>query len=811
MPVREQNLYFNRGHTRLICQPRYGFHIGSGCDKWRCVPTSTPMKHLFLWLGLISACFPLYGQYVTLNGYVRAAESGEALVGSTVRIGKQGTYSNRYGFFSLTLPQGEYKLLTAYIGFVTDTLSVVLDQDLTLDIRLQEGGQTTDEVVISASKSAYAREVVSPQMSQISLDIDDLKLVPTIAGEADVLKVIQLLPGVTKGGEGTTSILVRGGDPDQNLILLDESVVYNVSHLFGFFSVFNPDALKDLTLIKGGFPAQYGGRLSSVLDINMNEGNQRCYNVKGGIGLLSSRLTVEGPIVKDKASFSVSGRRTYIDQVLGVVGINVPYYFYDLNAKVNARVGEKDRIFLSAYLGDDILSASGATDVDSVEVDVGEVGFGFRLGNLTTTLRWNHLFSDKLIANNYLIITRYKYDINGTEGDNSIFVGSNVVDIGLKSDYSYYPSPLLTFRWGGQYIRHRFRPNVISAQGDISGFINVQEVPSIFADELAIYGQHEWQIQDQLKVQYGLRLSASLVPNKTYVGPEPRASVVYILNDQHSFKAGYALMRQYLHLVSSSTVALPTDLWYPVTATVRPQRAHQVAGSYTHHFEKPGLLLTVEGYYKWMFNLTEYREGANLILNNNFEDELLQGKGISYGGEFLLKRDEGRIRGWIGYTLSYTRRQFDELNGGNWFWAKYDRRHDVSVVAIFKLNDRIDLSAVYTFLSGARFTPQIGQYLVPTPDLTGVELIPIYSDRNAVRSTSAQRFDLNLTLRNRPTKRFRSSFTFGVYNLFNAPTPISIRTNYSPEQGVFYDQPSFLGRVLSIAWNFDINFCRNKK
>lgn len=769
------------------------------------------MKRLYLlgilWIG----CLSLQAQSYTISGYVKEAYTGEALVGSTVKVGKQGAYTNRYGFFSLTLPRGEYELQASYIGFVTDTLSVALTQNLSLDIRLVEGGQTTDEVLISASKSAYAREVQSPQMSQINLDVEDLKLVPTIAGEADLMKVIQLLPGVTKGGEGTTSILVRGGDPDQNLILLDEAVVYNVSHLFGFFSVFNPDALKDLSVIKGGFPAQYGGRLSSVLDINMNEGNQACFGVKGGIGLLSSRLTVEGPIVKDRASFSISARRSYIDQVFALINVPVPYYFYDLNAKVNAKIGEKDRLFLSAYLGDDVLTAPNQTGTDSLEEEIGDIGFGFRLGNLTTTLRWNHLFGPRLFANNSLIFTRFKYDINGSVGENSIFVGSNVIDVGLKSDVSYYPTPAHTLKFGGQYIRHQFRPNVISAQGDISQFIENQEVTPLVAHEIALYGQHEWKAAENLVVQYGLRLTGAVVPNKVYLGPEPRASVVYILDDQNSFKAGYSLMRQYLHLVSSSTVSLPTDLWYPVTETVRPQRAHQVAGSYTHHFEGPGILLTVEGYHKWMYNLTEYREGANLILNNNFEDELLQGDGTSYGGEVLVKRDEGRIRGWIAYTLAYTQRQFDELNGGVPFWAKYDRRHDLSVVAIFQLNDRMDISAVYSYLSGARFTPQIGQYLVPTPDLTSVEIIPIYSARNAIRMTAATRFDLSLTIRNKPTKKLRSSFTLGVYNLFNAPTPISISTRYTPERGIYYTQPSFLGRVLSIAWNFDLNFCEDKK
>ncbi|MCI4669852.1 MAG: TonB-dependent receptor [Bacteroidia bacterium] len=751
----------------------------------------------------------LWAQNFTISGHVQDAESGEALLGSAVMVlpGKKGVYTNNYGFFSLTLPKGKYQLLSSFIGYETDTQTVILDQNRPLEIKLKAVGTQVEEVVISAAKEAYANEVKSPQMSSINLQMKNLKLVPTIGGEVDIMKVIQLLPGVTKGGEGTTSILVRGGDPDQNLILLDEAVVYNVSHLFGFFSVFNPDALKDLTIIKGGFPGQYGGRLSSVLDINMNEGNLKSYHVKGGIGLLSSRLTVEGPIVKEKASFSLSGRRTYIDQVLGLINVPVPYYFYDVNAKANVKLGDKDRIFWSAYLGDDVLYTPDLEDQgdpnDTSGVGDLNAGFGFRLGNLTSTLRWNHLFSERLFSNTSLIFNRFKYDITGNVLNNSIFIGSSVLDLSLKSDFGFYRNPEQTIRFGGQYIRHRFRPNVISAQGDISQIIENSEVNNIFADEIAIYGQYDWQMTENLKIAGGLRISGAVVPKRVYASPEPRFSAVYTLDDKNSFKAGYALMRQYLHLVSSSTVALPTDLWYPVTADVKPQTAHQVAASYTHHFEKINSLLTVESYYKWMYNLTEYREGANLILNNNFESELLQGDGRSYGFELLLKRDEGRINGWIGYTLSFSQRFFEELNEGKPFWAKYDRRHDLSVVTIWKATDQISISAVYTYLSGARFTPQVGQYLTPNPSLTGVETIPIFAERNSTRLTAANRVDLNLVFANKPRKKFRSEWHFSCYNLLNSPTPIRVNLTFDPERGYVYEQPSFLGRLPSIAWNFE--------
>jgi hypothetical protein len=774
------------------------------------------MKQFFfrsLWWLLTGLPGLLWAQSYTVSGYLRDAESSETLIGGTILepAERRGTLSNNYGFYSLTLPAGTYQLVFSYIGYLPDTQTVVLTENRQRTIDLQPQPSTSEEVNIYGSQDAYEREVSSPQMSQVTLSVKQLKYIPSIAGEPDLMKVVQLLPGVTKGGEGTTSILVRGGDPDQNLILLDEAVVYNVSHLFGFFSIFNPDALKDLTVIKGGFPAQYGGRLSSVLDITMNEGNLREYHVKGGIGLLSSRLTVEGPIVKERGSFSLSGRRTYIDQVLKLVNVPVPYYFYDVNAKANYQLGEKDRLYLSAYLGDDVLYTPELGDGVVVDSDstggaddgLGDFDFGFRLGNLTSTLRWNHLFNERLFSNTSFIFTRFQYDINGSFAGNEIFIGSEVMDLGLKSDFGYFINPDHTLRFGGQAIQHRFRPNVVSAAGDISQLIEDRAVDPLYATELSLYAQHEWQVARAVRVNYGLRLSAAAVPNAWYPNVEPRASMVWVVNPKNSFKLGYSRMVQYLHLVASSTVALPTDLWYPVTETIKPQSSHQVAASYTHHFEALRSIFTVESYYKSMRNLTEYREGANLILNDNFQDELLQGDGEAYGLELLLKRDEGRLSGWIGYTLAFSKRYFEELNQGNPYWAKYDRRHDLAVVAIWRLADRWSLSGVYTYLSGPRFTPQVGQYLTPKPALDGVEVVPIYSARNEVRLTATNRFDINLALRNKVIKRLKSEWTFGCYNVFNAPTPIRVNINYDPGRGLFYTQPSFLGRVISLAWNFE--------
>lgn len=761
---------------------------------------SSPLRRLLLCFVILSAQ-QLSAQTYTLSGSVSDAASGEALISATIRLVGQpiGTLSNNYGFYSLSLPAGSYKVAFAYVGYRTDTLVLRLDQNTRYDARLREQSLQAEEVLISASKGRNEEEVKSPQMSQINLKIKDLMMLPSLGGEMDIMKVVQLLPGVTKGGEGTTSILVRGGDPDQNLILLDEATVYNVSHLFGFFSVFNPDALKDLNLVKGGFPAQYGGRLSSVMDISTREGDMYDYHLHGGIGLLSSRLSVEGPIVKERASFIVSGRRSYIDAVFKPFGLTIPYYFYDLNAKVNYKISDKDRIYFSSYLGNDVLYTPRELRSDSADLGL---DFGFKLGNFTNTLRWNHLFSSKHFSNLSLINTRFQYDIQGKFANNSIFIGSNVTDFGLKADLSYFPDPDNTIRYGGQVIQHIFRPNIIIAQGEFADLID-QQRPLLLSQEIALYGQHERVFSKHFRLNYGLRLSGAAVSGAFYFRPEPRAAAALILNERFSFKGSYARMAQYMHLVSSSTVALPTDLWYPVTDQIKPQLSDQLAAGMTWNLPGIGCLLTVEGYHKWMNNLTEYREGANLILNDNFESELLQGKGRAWGAELLLKRDEGRLTGWIGYTLSFSQRHFPELNNGKPFWARYDRRHDLSIVASYKISEVLNFSAVYSYLSGARFTPQIGQYIVPNPAYSGLEIIPIYSDRNAIRLTAARRLDVNLVLKSRRERRWKGEWHIGAYNVLNDPTPVRVRID-PIENGVGfrYTQPSFIGFIPSIAYNF---------
>lgn len=752
----------------------------------------------------VSWLFPVLAQERTLSGYVTDAATGEALISATVVVdgGKQGVVTNNYGFYSLTLPQGEYSLSVSYVGYTRQAVTIQLTSDVRKIVELEPAAASVEEVVIEAQADQHQAEENAPQMSRVNLQVKNLMLLPAMGGEVDLMKVIQLLPGVSKGGEGSTSILVRGGDPDQNLILVDEAVVYNVSHLFGFFSVFNPDAIHDLDLIKGGFPAQYGGRLSSVIAMNTSEGNMEKFTAKGGIGSLSSRLTVQGPIVKGKGAFSVSGRRSYLDKVLGLFGLPIPYYFYDVNAKANYDLNEKNRLYFSVYHGKDVLyTPKELTDNDSIDLGL---DFEFSLGNTTSTLRWNHIFNPKLFSNTSLIYTQFKYDVKGRFGDNSIFIGSYIRDFSVKQDFGYYFKPDNTLKFGAQVIHHQFRPNVVSANGSLTEqFIKDQPGQQLYAEELSAYAQHDVRLNPHVRVSYGLRLTGAMVKEKFYPGLEPRASVAYTLTDFLSLKASYAHMRQYVHLVSSSTVALPTDLWYPVTKAIKPQSSDQIAGGATYNLKPLKALITLEGYYKWMRNLTEYKENTNLILNNNFENQLLQGKGHSYGMEFLIKRDEGRFYGWASYTLSWSKRQFDSLNNGQEYFAKYDRRHNIALVGTIRITDRFSFSADYVYLSGSRFTPQVGQYFVPNASLTGVDVVPVYASRNSVNLNAQKRLDVNFIFMSKPKRDWwHGEWHIGAYNTLVNPQPYRTVIKYAPERGMYYTQTSLFGFIPSVAYNF---------
>jgi len=744
---------------------------------------------------------------ITISGYLTDAENGEALIFGNVVLKNttQGSDSNEYGFYSIDIPKGESTTIVySYVGYDSKEIELSEMSSTTVDVKLSAAGETLDAVEVVAKKVDSGKaEIRSTQTSAINIPINDIKTIPSLGGEVDIIKVIQLMPGISKGGEGGTGMFVRGGDADQNLVLLDEATVYNIGHLFGFFSVFNPDALRDLTIIKGGFPAHYGGRLSSVLDVRMKEGNNQKINVEGGIGLLSSRLTIQAPIIKDKASFLISGRRTYIDQIFKAVGITLPYYFYDFNAKFNYKFSEKDRIYLSGYFGDDVLAFDETVDNEEEGEDDLDLNFGFQLGNFTQTLRWNHIYNPKLFSNLSLIHTSFNYNINGNVLNNSVIIKSEIRDLGLKLDFANYKTDKVKIRFGAHLIWHRFRPNILSAAGDVAAFIENKQGEIRNTFENALYANYENQITDDLKISAGLRATGSFVKNRFFFNPEPRVSASYALNDNQSFKLSYSNMNQYMHRVSSSTVALPTDLWYPVSENIKPQSSNQVAASYNHYLDRPQVSFTLEGYYKKMNNLIEYKEGSNLILNDNFEELLLQGAGESWGAEILLRKQTGRLNGWLAYTLAWSQRDFEELNEGQKFWAKYDRRHVLSFVGNYEINKKLTFSAVWEYSSGARFTPLRAQYLFPNAGLSNIELVPIYSKRNEFTLSSSHRLDVNLVIKNKREKKFNSEWHLGAYNAYNRATPYSIRVRLDPETGQLkYEQPGLFGMIPSIAYNF---------
>src|SRR5664279_3403969 len=656
----------------------------------------------------------------SITGYIKDSLSSESLISATVGFNGQqkGVSTNGYGFYSITLQQGRYLIMASYVGYDSKQVEINLDKNINLNFLINPRTTSNEEVVVYAKKKDL--NVTSAQMGKLNLSMSQIKNLPVLFGEVDIMKTLQLLPGVSNAGEGNTGLYVRGGGPDQNLILLDDAIVYNTGHLFGFFSIFNSDAIKNTTLIKGGMPAQYGGRLSSVLDISMKEGNMNKFEVEGGLGLLASRLSIQGPLVKHKASFIVSYRRTYVDLLVSPF---VPrsssyygsgYYFYDLNAKVNYQFSEKDRLYLSGYFGRDVFDFRNARRAFSTDIP---------WGNSTGTLRWNHVFNRKLFANTTLLYNDYQFAINGAQDNFALKLSSGIRDLSLKTDFDYFLDPKNKMRFGGLYTYHTFTPNILNGHQDSIVFTpNNSNIK--YAREAAVYIQDDWQASDKVDISFGLRWSGfeqtgpytiyqtdangnktdsihfSRGQNvKTYGGPEPRFTLRYLLDDQTSLKGSITRNIQYIHLVSNSGTTLPTDLWVPSTYIVQPQTSWLYAAGVFRNFKDNMFETSIELYYKEMQNQIEYKEGYTPSLRDP-ENSFVFGKGWSYGMEWFINKTKGRLTGWIGYTLSWTWRQFPDLNNGQKYPAKYDRRNDLSVVGTYELNKQWKFSAVFVFASG---------------------------------------------------------------------------------------------------------------
>lgn len=747
----------------------------------------------------------------TLSGYIKDASSKETLLGASVFIPrtKTGTTSNQYGFYSITLPADTVTIVFSYIGYSSISRVVDLSKgDVNLDILMSNADKLLREVVVSAD-AVQQKESERTEMSVISIPIQQIKDIPALLGEKDVLKVLQLLPGVQSGSEGNSGLYVRGGGPDQNLIILDEATVYNAFHLFGFFSLFNGDALKSVDIVKGGFPARYGGRLSSVIEMNMKDGNQQKFSGEAGIGLLSSRATIEGPIIKNKASFIVSGRRTYIDALVRPFlpsGQDGGYYFYDLNAKANVEIDKKNRLYLSGYFGRDrfFLSDRSTSDIFRLGVD---------WGNATGTLRWNHMVNNRLFSNTSLIFTDYNFrnfvNFNVGEQNFSLVYSSGIRDFGIKQDFDFRPDDKHSIRVGAMVTHHTFTPSAVAFIDDFSS-IDTTNAERTTAFENAIYIEDDFRVNNRLNIMPGIRISHFTPRGGQYLNFEPRFSMNYRLNTDMSLKASYALMNQYIHLLSNTGAGLPTDLWVPATNNLAPQRSQQLAAGFAYDIPKTKLSLTVESYYKKMSNIIAYKEGASFVglgpqeANADrfrWEEAVTSGEGTSYGMEFFLQKKTGKFTGWIGYTLSWTQWQFDELNNGEPFWARHDRRHDISYVNTYKVReeapgkDGIVLSATWVYGTGQAITlPVADQYAPinrpgadPAPnDFTSIftDYVNQYTGRNQFRMAPYHRLDLGVQLV-RKKSWYTRTLEFSVYNAYNRQNPYFYFIGAAGRNGLF--------------------------
>jgi len=761
---------------------------------------------------------------ITLNGYVRDSLSGELIIGATITINGhgKGVASNQYGFYSITLDPGNYLISITHVSYQQKIMEFDLHSDTSFNFELVPKSAAISEVVVYTNRRRDAN-VKNAEMGRVDLSTTRIKNIPAFLGEVDILKAIQLLPGVRNAGEGNAGFYVRGGGPDQNLIMLDDAVVYNTGHLFGFFSIFNSDAIKNTSLIKGGMPAQYGGRLSSVLDVAMKDGNMNKFQIDGGIGVIASRLSVQGPIKKEKASFIVSARRTYVD-VLAKPFIKKTsdfygsgYFFYDLNAKVNYKFSEKDRLYLSGYFGRDVF-------------DFNNVKRSFRSnipwGNSTATLRWNHVFNKRLFANATTVYNNYKFKFEAAQDNFELSLASGIKDGNLKVDFDYYPVPQHKLKFGGLYTYHKFIPNVVSGQSDSIVF-NPNNEGIKYANETALYLQDDWDLSEKIKINYGLRYTrftqigpykkytrdadgnktdstvyTSFEQIKSYGGFEPRFTVRYSIDERTSVKAAITRNYQYIHLVSNAASTLPTDLWVPSTYIVKPQVAWQYSVGLFKNFDDNSYETSAEFYYKDMRNQIEYAEGYTPSLSDP-EDEFVFGRGWSYGAELFINKIKGRLTGWVGYTLSWTWRKFAGLNGAEKYPAKYDRRNDMSIVANYELNKKWRFEAVFVYGTGNATTLPERFYFI-----SGV-LTQEYSKINQYRLPAYHRLDLSATLTPQKNKnrKLESYWVFSIYNVYSRMNPYFI---YYDQSGSTFNgtlqvearQVSLFPILPAVTWNF---------
>ncbi len=740
---------------------------------------------------------------VTLSGIITDANSGETLFGVNIYMESDptiGATTNEYGFYSITLLKGEHTIIVSFITYNSISAQLELADNMAKNFEMQESEESLDEVVLVAKTQNKVNESA---ISVEKLSIAEINKIPVLFGEKDLIKTLQLLPGVKSAGDGQSGFTVRGGNVDQNLILLDDAPVYNTSHLLGFFSTFNSEAIKDVTLYKGTAPAQYGGRLSSVVDIRMKEGNNQKFAVSGGIGLISSKLNIEGPIQKGKSSFLISGRRTYADIFLKLTEEfeDNKLYFYDLNAKFNYKFSDKDQIFVSGYFGRDILGLDDR--------------FGIDWGNTTATVRYNHLFNGKLFSNTSLIYSNYDYDIEIQNNADPFSILSQVQDFNIKQEFQYYPNNNNKWKFGINAIFHTNNP------GEIVGDSGIEEqAEKRNGLETAIYASNDWKVNDKLKINYGLRISnfavlggsdyyelddnmevidtisnSGVVDN--YINIEPRLSLNYKLNNTSSLKFAYTRNTQNLHLIANSVTTSPSDKWVMSSNNINPEIGDQISLGYVNNFGNNTFEFSVETYYKWMQNQIDYKDGSN-ERDPIIERQLLYGDGRAYGIEFLLKKNKGKFTGWFGYTLSKSEKQINGINNDDWYAARQDKPHDITVVGMYEINKRLNVSAVWTYQTGNAVTFPSGKYDI------GGETIWLYTERNGYRMPDYHRLDLGMNYLLKETDKYRSELSLSLYNAYGRENAFIINFEESetdPNQ-IIGVQTALFKYVPSISWNF---------
>lgn len=781
------------------------------------------MRFLTFCVLFILFAFPGFSQKITISGTVKEEGTGENLIGANIydKVSQKGTVANQFGFYSYTTSGDSLDLYFSFVGFQAKHIRFKAKKDTLINVTLVPDG-ALEEVVVSASDMDQIQEIT--RMSSVNVPIEQIKELPALMGEVDVFKVLQLLPGVQSGTEGGSGLYVRGGGPDQNLILLDGVPVYNASHLFGFFSVFNADAINNVELIKGGFPSRYGGRLSSVIDISMKEGNMQEFKGEGSIGLIASKVTFEGPIKKDKTSFILSARRTYLDILAQPIikastegDENIGYYFYDLNGKVNHIINDKNRLYLSVYSGDDKAYSKYKNFYvnDNERTDYDEE-FGLKWGNFISALRWNNIISSRLFSNYTFTYSRYNFDLFSNYEETITGLGttetnvysdryfSGIRDWAGRADFEFIPNPDHYFRFGTNVIFHKFSPGVYaskSSTGDNDLQFGADELNST---EYSVYAEDDVNISSRLKANLGLHYSGFNTDNQNYNSLQPRISARYLLNESTSVKASYVTMAQFIHLLTNAGLGLPTDLWVPATAKIGPQKAMQVALGGVKNFNS--FEFSAEAYYKTMDGLIEYKDGATYLnLDEDWQDKVAVGEGVSYGLELLLQKKVGKISGWVGYTLSKTERRFDEINFGEWFPYKYDRRHDVSFALTHEWTENKDFSVVWVYGTGNAVS-------LPTQRYEGAEVdtryggswrpdVKYYESRNNFRNRAYHRLDLSFSWWK--TKKWgERKWTLGIYNVYNRMNPFFMDIGYDQQGNKKVKQYSLFPIIPSFSYGF---------